>query len=116
VLYQVVQGAVVSLSPTSLNFGNQTVGISSAPQTVMLQNIGNINLAIRSIQVAGTNKGDFAQTNNCPSSLSPNNTCNIRATFTPATTGTRDATVTIKDNAPGSRQSVPLTGVGFYLR
>ena len=38
VLYQVVQGAIVSLSPTSLNFGNQTVGITSTPQHVMLTN------------------------------------------------------------------------------
>src|SRR5207249_10763684 len=30
----------VSLSPTSLNFGNQNVGTTSAPQTVTLSNIG----------------------------------------------------------------------------
>ncbi len=70
VLYQVVQGAIASLSPTSLNFGNQTVGITSTPRNVMLTNTGNINLTITSIQITGTNSGDFAQTNNCPGSRS----------------------------------------------
>jgi hypothetical protein len=112
VLYQVVQGSIVSLSPTSLHFGNQTVGIISTPQHVMLTNTGNINLTITSIQITGTNSGDFNQSNNCPSSLAPNNSCNVSVTFRPTTTGTRNAAVSITDNAPGSPQSVPLTGVG----
>ena len=112
VLYQVVQGAIVSLSPSSLNFGNQTVGITSSPQNVRLTNNGNINLTISLIQITGTNSGDFNQTNNCPSSLTPNNSCQIGVTFTPTTTGTRNAAVSVTDNAPGSPQSVSLTGVG----
>jgi hypothetical protein len=78
----------------------------------MLTNTGNVNLSIQSIQITGTNSGDFAQTNNCPGSLSPNDGCQISVTFTPTATGTRNAAVTITDNAPGSPQSVPLTGVG----
>jgi hypothetical protein len=112
VLYQIVQGAIVSLSPTSLNFGNQTVGITSSPQNVTLQNTGNINLTITSIQITGTNSGDFGEKDNCPASLTPNNSCQISVTFTPTTTGTRNAAVSVTDNAPGSPQSVPLTGVG----
>jgi methionine-rich copper-binding protein CopC len=111
-LNQVVQGAIASLSPSNLNFGNQTVGITSAPQNVTLTNNGNINLTISLIQLTGTNSGDFNQTNNCPSSLTPNNRCQIGVTFTPTTTGTRKAAVSVTDNAPGSPQSVPLTGVG----
>ena len=111
-LYQVVQGAIALLSPTSLNFGNQTVGITSTPQYVTLQNTGNINLTITSIQITGANSGDFAQTNNCPGSVAPNGSCQINVTFTPTATGTRNAAVTITDNAPDSPQSVPLTGVG----
>jgi hypothetical protein len=112
VLYQVVHGAIASLSPSSLNFGNQTVGITSSPQNVMLQNTGNIKLTITSIQITGTNSGDFGEKNNCPSSLPPNSSCQISVTFKPTTTGTRNAAVNITDNAPGSPQSVSLTGVG----
>ena len=46
VLYQVVQGGIAVLSPTSLNFGSQTVGIASSPQKVTLKNAGNIDLTI----------------------------------------------------------------------
>ena len=112
VLYQVVQGAVVALSPTSLNFGNQTVGITSPQQVSTLTNTGNVTLTITSIGLTGTNTNDFAQTNNCPSSLQPNGSCNISATFTPTTTGSRNAAVSIADNAPNSPQSVALSGVG----
>jgi hypothetical protein len=112
VLYQVVRGAIVSLSPASLNFGNQTVDVGSTPQIVTLENPGNVNLTIASIQINGTNRGDFSQTNNCPSSLPPNGSCNISVSFTPTTTGTRNAAVTITDNAPGSPQMAPLTGFG----
>ena len=109
---QVVQGAIVSLSPTSLNYGNQTVTINSGPQNVTLQNTGNINLSIMSIQITGTNSGDFAQTNNCPASLSPSYSCQISVTFTPTASGVRNAAVSITDNAPYSPQSVLITGDG----
>ena len=112
VLHQVVQGAIASLSSLNLNFGNQTVGITSSPQNVTLQNTGNIKLTITSIQITGTNSGDFGEKNNCPSSLPPNNSCQISVTFKPTTTGTRNAAVNITDNAPASPQSVSLTGVG----
>jgi Bacterial Ig-like domain (group 3)/FG-GAP-like repeat/Abnormal spindle-like microcephaly-assoc'd, ASPM-SPD-2-Hydin len=111
-LKQVVQGAIAALSPGSLNFGNQTVGITSSPQNVTLTNNGNINLTISLIQITGANSSDFNQTNNCPASLTPNNSCQIGVTFTPTTTGTRNGAVSVTDNAPGSPQSVPLTGVG----
>jgi hypothetical protein len=112
VLYQVVQGAIAILSPTNLNFGNQTVDIKSSPQNVTLHNTGNIDLTITSIQITGMDSGDFGQKNNCPSALSPNSSCRISVTFTPTATGTRNASVSVTDNAPGSPQSVPLIGVG----
>lgn len=113
VLNQVVQGAVVSLSPSNLDFGSQPIGIPSTPQGVTLQNTGNVNLAIVSIQVVGANHGDFAQNNNCPTLLSGGSSCNINVTFTPSAAGTRNTTLSVSDNAPGSPQSAPLTGVGL---
>jgi hypothetical protein len=107
---------VVTLSPTNLNFGNQTVGITSTPQVVTLTNTGNINLTITSIQVTGTNSGDFAQTNNCPSRLNPGANCTIRVKFHPTTKGVSHGAVSVKDNAPGSPQKVPLTGTGTYVQ
>ena len=102
----------VTLSPTSVNFGYQAVNITSSPQVITLTNTGLGPLLISSIGITGTNSGDFAQTNNCPSQLMPTDSCSISVTFTPTTTGTRNAFLSISDNAPGSPQLVPLTGQG----
>src|SRR5262249_42453184 len=74
---------VVGLSPTSLNFGNQLVGSSSAAQSVTLTNSGAATLTISSISASG----DFSQTNTCPSSLGPAANCTISVTFTPTAAG-----------------------------
>jgi phosphoesterase family protein/Big-like domain-containing protein/ASPM-SPD-2-Hydin domain-containing protein/centrosomal CEP192-like protein len=102
----------VSLSPTSLTFASQTVGTTSAPQTVTLTNTGNAPLTITNIGVAGTNSGDFTQTNTCPSTLAASGTCTFSVTFKPTATGARSALVTITDNAAGSPHSFSLAGTG----
>lgn len=86
------------------------VGTASAPQIVTLTNVGSTALTIVSIGVGGTDSGDFAQTNNCPGSVAPNGNCRISVTFTPTAGGSRSAALSISDNAPGSPQSVPLSG------
>ena len=112
VAFEVSREPFVAFSPTNLSFGNQTVGISSSPQMATLTNSGNLPLTITSIQITGANSSDFGQTKNCPSSMPPYSSCSINVTFTPAATGNRSAAVSVTDNAPGSPQSVPLTGVG----
>jgi hypothetical protein len=105
-------GPWVSLTSTSVSFGNQGTGTTSLAQAVMLTNSGSQSLAIVSIAVTGTNSNDFAQTNNCPATLTPAASCTINVTFTPTTTGSRSAAVTIADNAPNSPQTIALTGTG----
>jgi len=100
------------LTSTSLNFGNQTVNVASAPQVTTLTNSGNATLTITTVGITGTNPGDFTQTNTCGSSLAAGNSCNITVTFKPPTTGSRSAAVSITDNAPNSPQTVSLSGVG----
>jgi hypothetical protein len=108
----VASGPVVSLSPTSLNFGKRQTGSPSSPQTVTLSNTGNVTLNVATVSITGTNPGDFSQTNNCGSSVSAGNSCAISVTFTPTATGTRTASVTISDSAPDSPQTVSLSGTG----
>ena len=102
----------VSLSPSSVAFGNQSVGTTSAAQTVTLTNTGNATLTITSVTVTGTNATDFAQTNTCGSSVAAGGNCTISVTFTPSASGSRAASLTITDNASGSPQSVSLSGTG----
>jgi Abnormal spindle-like microcephaly-assoc'd, ASPM-SPD-2-Hydin len=98
------------LKPTSLNFGNQNVGTTSAPKAATLTNIGNATLGIASISITGANSGDFAQSSNCGSALAPLASCTINVTFTPTATGSRSATLTIS-LAVGSL-TASLTGTG----
>ena len=97
-----------TLSPTSLTFGNQTVGTSSPAQSVTLSNSGSAALSISSFAITG----DFGQANNCGSSLAAGSSCTINVTFTPTAAGTRNGTLTITDNASNGPQTVSLTGTG----
>ena len=100
--------ATVTLSSSSLAFGNQTLNTTSAAKTVTLSNSGTAALSITGI----TTTGNFAQTNNCGSSLAAAASCTISVSFKPTTTGSLTGTLAIADSATGSPQSVALTGTG----
>lgn len=99
----------VTFTPTSLNFGNQGLNETSAAKTVTLKNTGTAVLNISSI----TPSTYFAvSTKTCGSTLAVGKTCKVSATFTPTKLGKVTGTLTFADNAAGSPQTVPLTGVG----
>ena len=100
----------VLLTPGSLKFGSQFVGSTSAAQTVSLTNTGSLALTINGIFVTGPQAGDFAQTNNCGSSLASGAGCTITITFTPAAFGTRSGMLDISDSASSTPQTVTLSG------
>jgi Abnormal spindle-like microcephaly-assoc'd, ASPM-SPD-2-Hydin len=102
-----------TLSPGSLTFAGQPVGVASAPQNVTLINSQQVTLNINSITFTGTDSGDFSQTNNCGSSLAAGATCAISVTFTPGGTGTRTAVLNVNDDGPNSPQTAGLTGTGI---
>jgi uncharacterized repeat protein (TIGR03803 family) len=112
VLYELFKEPSAGFSPTSLSLGNQNVGVTSGPQVLTLTNTGGLALAITTIQITGANSSDFGQTNNCPSSLPPNGSCNISVTFAPTAAGNRSAALSATDNASGSPQVAGLTGIG----
>ena len=107
----------VTLSATSLAYGNQRVGTTSAGQNVTLTNNDAAPLNLTSITITGAQAADFAFAagNTCPTgagSVAPGASCTISVSFTPAATGVRAATVNITDNAAGSPQRVSLSGTG----
>jgi hypothetical protein len=103
---------VVSLAPSSLSFGNQTVSTTSSAIPVTVTNNGPGALNISTITITGANAGDFAQTNNCPASMAATSFCTVNVTFTPSTSGSRTASLSITDNGASSPQTAPLTGTG----
>ncbi len=100
---------------TPLTFPTTAVGTTTAAMTATLTNSGTGPLTIASIVIGGTNPGDYAQTNNCGSTLVAGTSCTISVKFDPTANGTRTATITITDNAnnvAGSTQTISLTGTG----
>jgi len=104
--------SAVVLSPTTVDFGNQNVGTTSVPIPVTLTNRGPNTLSITQIAIKGADAGDFAQTNDCGSTVPPHGHCTITVTFTPTVKGQRSAKVSVSDDGGGSPQSVPLSGTG----
>jgi hypothetical protein len=121
--------AEASVSPSSLDFTNggtiaQAVGTTSAPLQAVLTNNMSGSLTISSIQLTGTNVGDFALlttgANSClplsalpvPGSLPTGASCTLYVTFTPGATGKRTAKIVVNDNANNTPQTVFLKGTG----
>jgi FtsP/CotA-like multicopper oxidase with cupredoxin domain len=98
----------VSLSTTSLLFGNQVVGTRSASQGVTIANVGTTTLTITGFAWSP----NFSDSNNCGGSLAPGRTCRVNVAFVPTTTGVLTGTLTITDSDVTSPQIVTLTGTG----
>jgi hypothetical protein len=104
----------VSVSPTSLAFGDQAAGTTSPSQTVNVTNTGSADLFITSLGFSGTNTGDFTQNNNCSASIAPGSSCIISVVFTPVGGGSASASLQITDNVVGNPQVITLSGTGTH--
>jgi len=109
-------GTVVKLDPSSLSFGDVVVGQQSPPQNTTLTNFGKTKLHITSVEITGTDTGDFfVQQNTCPNPgyLGAGKSCTIRVVFKPTQDGFRSADVSVSDDGGGSPQFVSLSGNGL---
>jgi hypothetical protein len=109
----VAPATTISLSPSSLTFGQENTWATTAAQTVTLSNIGSGLLNILSITFTGMGLYEFAQTNTCGASVAAGANCAINVTFTPTGTATWSASLSIADNASGTPQTVSLSGTGL---
>jgi 6-phosphogluconolactonase (cycloisomerase 2 family) len=113
---QGISGPSALLSTTNLSFGSIQTGSASTPQSVTLTSNGGEALSVNSISLSGADPTQFQEMDTCqvPAVLQPAKFCSISITFAPSAsaTGSQQATLTITDNAPGSPQSVTLSGEG----
>jgi len=110
--YTVVAGsASYSLSTTSIAFGNQALNLVRG-RTVTLRNTANSALPITSIAIAGTSASQFAQTNNCGSSVPQGASCTITVTFKPTSTGAKTANLRVTAGNAAETKTVALSGTG----
>jgi len=99
---------LVLLSSSSMVFGNQAVGTTSSAHSVTVSNNQAVPLTVSSIAATG----DFAQKNNCGSTIVAGGKCKVSVTFTPTVVGVRTGLLTITDDAASSPQIVTLSGKG----
>jgi len=110
VLTQQVNGSTLTVSPTSLSFGNQVINETSAAKTVTLTNTGATSVTISSITVSA----NFAiSSSTCGATLAAGAKCKVGVTFTPTVLGAVAGTLTFNDNAENSPQTVALSGTGI---
>lgn len=106
-------GSGISLTPTTVSFGNQALGVASAAVTLTLSNAQSTAVTITSIT---TTAKDFTNTTSCPLSpqqLKANTSCTISAVFTPSTLSTNIAMLSVIDDASNSPQTSILSGTGI---
>jgi kumamolisin len=104
-------GPVLTFVPTSLTWGKILVGHTACCKIVKVTNTGSSTATFSKISISG----DFAFNTvlgRCGTTLAPGKTCKEKISFTPTQKGTRTGNITFTDNAPGSPQTVPLTGTG----
>ncbi len=101
-----------SVSPTSLRFGNVTVGATSGVLSTTLSNRGAVPYAILSIGFTGTSAKHFVQTNDCPATLAVGATCRVDVRFAPTTAGSKSVQLKIATSAKSTALSVTVSGTG----
>ena len=100
---------ILSLSTTTVNFGNViTGGSSTLPVTVT--NTGNSNVQISQIAPSGT--GYTLSGASAPVTLTPSQSLTFSVVFSPTVTGAASGSVTIASNATGSPGTITLSGSG----
>jgi len=95
---------------TTLTFGTQTVGTSSAPSNVTVTNIGGTAVTVSG--VTSSAPSEFAISGNTCTTVAAGANCTITVTFTPSAAGARNATITVTSTGTGSPQSISANGTG----
>lgn len=105
---------LVSVSPTSLNFGTVYLG-SVTKKDVTVTNLGPSAVTIHNPLVSILTQGDsreFVAANLCPASLASHASCNIQISYVAGPFyNQQSATLSVMDSSPDSPQKVSMTAL-----
>ncbi len=105
-------GPVVSLSapPT---FPSEPIGTTSPSQTVTLTNTGSASLTFTAIGVTGP-FATVASGTTCSTAnpVGASGSCTVAVAFMPTAAGKASGSLSFSDNAPGTPQTIALSGTG----
>ena len=98
----------------SVVFPSEPIGIESATQTLMVANTGHAPLDVSSAAIGGAQASAFAiSADGCGGhAVAPGSSCSLQLTFTPPSSGSFNAALTLEDDALGAPQTVVLSGSG----
>jgi len=99
----------MSLSPTSVSFGNVSTG-STATQNVQLSNTGNSSVTVSQIAASGT--GISVSAPAAPLTIAPAQSVTLAVKFTPTTSGAATGSLTVTNNE-GVNALAAVTGTGM---
>ena len=100
---------LLSASPSTLSFGNVTVGNNSS-RTVTLTDSGTGSVTVSQATVSGVGFGISALS--LPRTLTSGQSVTFNAIFAPTTTGSVSGTISVVGNATNSPAAVTLGGTG----
>jgi cytochrome c553 len=100
---------VLNPTPPSVDFSYQTVGVASAPQTLLLTNLGSVVLNLTAISVT---PADFTLSGNCLGRRNPSSTCALSIVLNPGTAGSVAGQVNVTFAESPTPLSVPVLGAG----
>jgi hypothetical protein len=104
--------AAVAVDPLSLAFGSRRAHTRSAPQTVTVENSGNVPLVIGRLVLGGPAAGQYeVVSDGCSeTTLAAGDECQFAVVFAPTAGGAQDASVEVPTSA--GDQTVALSGSG----
>lgn len=108
-------GPVVTASPTSIDFGNVTMGSYSIPKIMTVTNIGIGVAEISNISLTGTNADQFIISGmpTLPFSLTANQSQSFTVYAKPTAGGALSANLVITDNISDGTTTIPLSATGI---
>ena len=104
----------ISVSSTTLSFGQQPAGVASAAQTVTVTNSGGSPMGNVGFNITGGSSAAFAvAANTCGATLAASATCYAQIVFTPNAIGGASASLAVSTATLGvSPSTVALSGTG----
>ena len=76
-------GSTLTASPSSIDFGQQTIGTTSSPETVTLTNNGSESIDVTSVTISGSDAADFNHTFSGTETIPGGGTSTFDVTFSP---------------------------------
>ena len=104
-------GTSIALSPTTLTFGSEPVGQTTAPQSLTISNLSTAAVTITAITIATLPTDYTISDNTCGSTLAAVTSCSLNVAFNPTRKGKRTGKLNVANNG-GSTATATLTGTG----